>query len=164
MNHNNKSSSVLVKTLIAVFSLTFLTLGLYFIYQQTTLEKNCTDRIDGVVVENYIGRHQHESTTRVNGRVTERSGEDRGATAPVIEFVYKGKTYRDTSSVSSYPPKYSEGEHLVIFINPSDSTQWYISGDNALKTLGIVFVCIGAVFAAMFLIVLRGGKKDCLKS
>ena len=52
MNHNNKSSSVLVKTLIAVFSLTFLTLGLYFIYQQTTLEKNCTDRIDGVVVEN----------------------------------------------------------------------------------------------------------------
>ncbi|MBR4679242.1 MAG: DUF3592 domain-containing protein [Bacteroidales bacterium] len=159
MNHNNKSSSVLVKTLIAVFSLTFLTLGLYFIYQQTTLEKNCTDRIDGVVVENYIRRHQHESTTRVNGRVTERSGEDRGAAAPVIEFVYKGKTYRDTSSVSSYPPKYSEGEHLVIFINPSDSTQWYISGDTALKTLGIVFVCIGAVFAAIFLIVLRGGKR-----
>ena len=52
-----------------------------------------------------------------------------------------------------------EGEHLVIFINPSDSTQWYISGDNALKTLGIVFVCIGAVFAAIFLIVLRGGKR-----
>jgi hypothetical protein len=155
MNYTRKSSSVLVKTLVAVFCMTFLTLGLYFIHQQSTLEKNCTDRIDGVVVENYIRLHQHERTTRVNGCVTERGGEDRGAAAPVIEFVYKGKTYRDTGSVSSYPPKYSEGERLDIFINPLETEQWYIYGDTGLKTLGIVFVCIGAGVAAVFLIALR---------
>ena len=109
--------------------------------------------MDGVIVENYVRRHQHQSVTKRNGHIDEVGGEDRGMVAPVVEYSYDGVTYRDTSDVSSYPPKYEQGQRVEVYLYPLDPHEYYIKGDNGRRIIATVFTAIGTCLMAVYLII-----------
>ncbi|MBO7461413.1 MAG: DUF3592 domain-containing protein [Bacteroidales bacterium] len=138
---------------ILLFFCIFMGVGAFLHHSQNQLEKKCSVKVDGVIVENYVRRHQHESVTKRNGRIDEVDGEDRGMASPVVEYSYDGVTYRDTSNVSSYPPRYEQGQRVEVYLYPVDPHEYYIKGDNGRRVIATVFSAIGVVALSVYLII-----------
>ena len=120
--------------LILLFSaiiLVFISLGIYFLNSAKKLSQTCTETVSGVVAENVEVYHDRRTTY-----------------APVFEYKFGGRVYREQSSFSSNPPKFTEGEEIVIHLNPENPTEYFVEGDNSRRTLGLVFTILGSFIAA----------------
>ena len=60
------------------------------------------------------------NSERVAGVVTQMKSMDGEASAPVVEFEWKGRKRSYESTYYSYPPDYHQGQRLFLFVNPVD--------------------------------------------
>ena len=141
------------RIIVMLFFCVFMGVGAYLHHLQNQLEKKCSVKVEGVIVENFVRKHQHQSVTKHNGHIDEVGGEDRGMVSPVVEYIYEGVTYRDTSDVSSYPPKYNQGQRVEVCLYPVDPHEYYIKGDNGRRGIATVFSAIGVVILSVYLII-----------
>ena len=78
-----------------------------------------------------------EHAVKVNGTVVELIEEsDKSGLQwrPVVEYTYKGKTKKYTSTQSSSPKPYEEGETVTMLINPEDPK------DSCIDAIGEVYI------------------------
>lgn len=136
---------------ITIIKYVFLTIGtamlagaIYlYLDKQTFLEK--AEVAQGKVVEMLSSRSNNSIMYR-----------------PVFEFTTKdGQKIEFTSSVSSNPPSYSEGESVEILYDPSNPNKADINGFSSLYLGPLILGILGTVFFLIgFLIILFGYLKQ----
>ena len=127
--------------------------GAFYMYQNTSEFLRNATRADGTVIE-LIASRSSDSTTYT----------------PVVTFTtLEGEKIEFTSSTSSNPPAYSQGEHVDIFYKPSAPQDAKLSGyfslwggATILGGLGSVFFMIGG--GIMLAGVLKSRKDEYLKT
>lgn len=98
---------------------------------------SCTEEVTAVVVE--MVEHKPRGSAGTMKR--------RSTYSPVFEYELGGKQYSYASKVSSYPPEFSEGERVTIWVNPNDPNEIYYKPSAALVLMSILFRFLGGVLA-----------------
>ena len=96
---------------------------------------------------------------RVSGKVTEMKSLDSDATAPVIEYEWKGKLRSHESHTYSSPPDYKVGEAVSLFVNREDTGDVIIDtfADRYALIVGLGF--IGGVLCLISIVFLYFGRR-----
>ncbi len=125
----------IISVCVVLFGAIFIGVGVIVGIVRKTQEKNCTYKITATVLDN------------------ERGSNDSSALYPVYYYSYLGKEYTVKSSSGSYPPKFSVGEEVEMYIDPDDPKRYFVPVDNTTKIISIVFKIIGSVIAALGLLI-----------
>jgi len=143
----------IILILMLLFDSLFIALGVWFIHNANELIKRCTLKIIGQVIDyNKEQRYDNDS-----GR-----GHYYYVYKPIVKCYIDGNeiikelTSGQCSSNSEYPSEICQiGKKVEIFFNPDNYDEFYTAGDKSLKSIGIVFVCIG-IFAMLFIVAFFG--------
>ncbi|MFH6935069.1 DUF3592 domain-containing protein [Flavobacterium sp. FlaQc-30] len=121
---------------IAIIKYVFITIGAlmlagaFYFYQDRQAFLKKAETVQGTVVE-LISKRSDNSTTY----------------APVVSFTTKaGNKIEFTSSVSSNPPSYSEGESVEVLYDPAEPKDASINGFASLWIGPLIFGILGTVF------------------
>lgn len=121
---------------IAIIKYVFITIGAlmlagaFYFYQDRQAFLKKAETVQGTVVE-LISKRSDNSTTY----------------APVVSFTTKaGNKIEFTSSVSSNPPSYSEGESVEVLYDPEEPKDASINGFASLWIGPLIFGILGTVF------------------
>lgn len=129
----------------------FLTIGLallagaFYFYQSKQAFIDRAVKVQGTVTALIPSRSDNSTTYK-----------------PVVSYTTKeGKQIEFTSSVSSNPPSYHEGETVEIFYDPADPYDADINGFASLWLAPLILGILGTVFFLIgFLIILFGKMKE----
>lgn len=113
----------------------FAGFGLYLIRENRQLAARCTEEVPGIVA----GMQEHY-------------GNSGTLYAPVFEYIFDGMEFRQESDMASSPPKFSEGEAVTVMVNPDDPYEYTVQGYTEKTTMARVFIILGLVIAAFFLL------------
>ena len=113
----------------------FAGFGMYLIRENRQLVARCTEEVPGIVA----GMQEHY-------------GNSGTLYAPVFEYSFDGKDFRQESDMASYPPKFSEGEAVTVMVNPDDPYEYTVQGYTEKTTMARIFIILGLVIAAFFLL------------
>lgn len=94
-------------------------------------KKRCTEPVAAVVVD-------YET-------VVSRSREFRSTYAPVLEYEYRGQTYRHKSSISTNPPRFQIGQRVELMIDPNDPDTAY-DKSGAADAACVIVIAAGGIF------------------
>ena len=121
--------------MVVCFAVSVLLLVILFVILRAHNKayEHCSVDVQGVVVDNVI-----------------RKGNDEDLFFPVIEYEYKGKTYKQQSSDSENYAKYGADDVMTLHINPDDPKEFYIqksdsSAVSALLLLSGAFAVLGVM-------------------
>lgn len=136
---------------IAIIKYVFLSIGAlmlagaFYLYQDKQAFLKRAETVQGTVIE-LISKRSDNSTTY----------------APVVTFTTKkGNKIEFTSSVSSNPPSYSEGESVEVFYDPAEPKDASINGFASLWLGPLILGILGTVFFLIgFGIILFGFLKQ----
>lgn len=99
-------------------------------------KKRCTQPVTAVVVD-YETR---VSRTKKRGQIT--------TYAPILEYEFRGQTYRYPSSVSTSQPRFPIGQRVELMIDPDNPATAYDSGNAGNVAC---FIALGASAIFLFL-------------
>lgn len=138
-----KTFSIL-KYVFLVIGLALLT-GAFFLYQNKKAFLEKADTAQGTVIELLQSRSDNSTTYK-----------------PLVSFKTKeGRQIEFTSSVSSNPPGYDEGETVEVLYDPADPKDANINGFASLWLGPLILGILGAVFSLVgFLIILFKNLKQ----
>ena len=126
-----------------LFAVIFGSVGILVGSSQKKKRACCTQTVDAVVTEN----------VRASSGVRTSNHRHHRTYAPVFEYEFEGRQFRVKSMYSSYPPRFSEGEHTKLMIDPDDPEKIYMSG-GAASIITIVFTALGVLFLLIALLIL----------
>ena len=143
LQQNMKALSI-IKYIFATIGLGLL-IGAFYLYQDKKAFLKTATVAPGLVVELRASRSDNSTTY-----------------SPVVSFTAKdGRQIEFTSSVSSNPPSYSEGESVEIVYNPANPHEANINGFSSLYLGTLILGILGTVFFLVgFLIILSGYLKQ----
>ncbi|MBR4628238.1 MAG: DUF3592 domain-containing protein [Ruminococcus sp.] len=126
----------IVSAAVILFGAIFAAVGMILGVVRKNREKRCTYKLTATVCENVRSRDS-----------------DSKAVYPVYSYTYKGQQYRIRSSSGSYPPQFSVGEKVEMYIDPDDPKVFFVPDDKTTRTVSLVFTILGFVFAALGLFI-----------
>lgn len=93
---------------------------------------------------------------------TSSSGSSGPTYAPVVEFTHpeSGETIRFTSSSSSNPPAFDEGEDVTVLYAPDNPDDARIDSFTDLWLLPLILLGMGIIFAPVGIGVMRSGNRQ----
>ena len=122
--------------LFLLIGIIFMTIGCYLLISRAQTKSQCDTEVKAVVVDMVTYRS--------------RSGLKKHITyAPVIEYEYKGKTYRYTSDVGSKPAKYKRGDSFSVMIDSNSPDVVYMPTDDINYVLFVLVIIGAAVFGTI---------------
>jgi len=127
---------IIVSFAVMLFGIIFFSTGTIISTAGKNKEKRCTYKLTATVYENIRS-----------------SDKDSNAVYPVYVYYYKGKRYKVKSRSGSYPPQFSVGEEVDMYINPDHPDDYYVPADTTTKTIALVFRIVGGVIAVLGLLV-----------
>ncbi len=137
------AAALLIGAAIAVF-------GILILSDLATLKKLCTVETKGVVSE-----LRKETRALSHGEST--------TYCPTFTYEYDGKEYTYSSRIGSSSPEFSEGEELVIMVDPNKPDRIYVPKESSGWGLGIALTVIGcclfAVGAVGLIFILRARRR-----
>ena len=120
----------IIKYVFLIVGLALLT-GAFFLYQNKKAFLAKADTAQGTVIELLESRSDNSITYK-----------------PLVSFKTKeGAQIEFTSSVSSNPPSYSEGETVEVLYDPSNPRDANINGFSSLWLGPLILGILGAVFS-----------------
>ncbi|WP_125722859.1 DUF3592 domain-containing protein [Flavobacterium ustbae] len=134
----------IIKYVFLIIGLALLA-GAFYFYQSKQAFLNRAVKVQGTVTALIPSRSDNSTTYK-----------------PVVSYTTKeGKQIEFTSSVSSNPPSYHEGESVEIFYDPADPYDADINGFASLWLAPLILGILGTVFFLIgFLIILFGKMKE----
>lgn len=147
----DKKKALIAFAALTIFGMVFFLFGAFMLNSYGD-KKSCTEPVDARVVR--LVEHKSSST----GRHKRRSV----TYAPVFKYEYNGTEYTYESTVGTYPAEFSSGEHVTVWVNPSDPKKIYYEPGSGSVTLCLIFRIVGGGIAVGGLIafVVRLVKKD----
>lgn len=115
---------------------------------------SCTEQVTAKVVR------MEKHTSRSSGKYHRTNT----TYAPVFEYEYDGRQYTYTSSVAVYPPEFTAGERVTIWVDPSSPNKIYYEPGKSSVLLCIVFRIAGGIAAigGLALLIVRKAKTKSL--
>lgn len=142
MNEQDKKGIHIVSIIcIGVLTMTLFT-GVILLSGYAVIRLRCTEKVDAVVTE------------LIEDTSTDDNGYTKNYYRPVFSYVYDGHEYKVKSNTASNPPRYEVNEKLELHIDP-DSPEFIYEGRAViLLFIGIWYIVIGGVGAALFFVIL----------
>ena len=122
---------MVAKIAVFLFGLVFAGLGAFLLWIDKKKRKECTAEVVGVVKD--VGK----STTFKKGRV-------RNSYRPTFAYSVEGVEYVKQSNTKSGTSKFSEGQNVTVFYDPSKPQRFYVLEEGKTTVLYLVLVGIGA--------------------
>ena len=122
----------------------FFVFGAYGLFTLNSDKKMCTYRVEGTVVaiQSWDDTHRKRS-----------DDEPKNTYAPVFEYEYQGKKYKDEGNYFSSSAGFAVGDSVDIYVDPHDPKHVYIPSYKQKKSgSGMAMVC-GAICLAVGLAV-----------
>ena len=138
----SKKKLIFTGILFLLVGIVFIFAGIVAMNQGNSLEKRCTQETIGKVVEVICERSYNSNENEFTYTYY-----------PVIEYQVGDRTISQKSRSGQYPPKYTVGEQVEIYYNPNNVEEYIIKGDSTAKYLGIGFIVVGSIAAAVGFIV-----------
>ena len=134
----------IIPGIFGLVGIIFFIIGIFLIINRKKKEKNCTSRTYGKVID-IVKRRYHD----VNGGYSYMWH-------PVFEYNIGNQKFIKESAYGRTECKYAVGQNVEIYVNPENYNEYYVAGETASKTLGIIFTCVGIVLIiiAIFLALL----------
>ncbi|MCH5157506.1 MAG: DUF3592 domain-containing protein [Clostridiales bacterium] len=147
---NSKKGLKLPGALFLLIGIIFVVAGVIVLKQGDSLAKRCTEETIGTVVE-IISERSYSSDNQFTYTYY-----------PVIEYQVGERTISQKSRSGQDPPKYKVGQQVEIYYNPNNVEEYIIKEDSTTKILGIGFIVIGSIAAAVgaYLLIKKVGKSD----
>lgn len=125
------------KLLPCFFGLTFLVCGILAVIKGA--ENN--SRNDICLTANVVDYEVNKTEVQDSGENVEESN----TYSPVFEYSLNGREYKTVSSVGYREKKFGIGERVDITVDPETPENIHIKETNTTLTVGIIFVCAGAL-------------------
>ena len=145
----------MMQIVMIVAGIAIALLGRYVNKKQKVMEVSCTAQTAGKVVDIECRESVREEEDPVHPddpmmrrKVTEIHY------VPIYEFTINGTVKRKPSTVGSVHQTANIGQQVTVFYNPSDPEKYYVAEDKDGRNAGTVFVVVGAVIAAVGVILL----------
>ncbi len=140
MNLNDDIGSSSIRTtysrnsIMAVicFSLVFILIGSLLIFREVHQSKICTEKVEAVIVDNIRHTRKKKGKTKVTYQT-------------VYGYEYEGRYYEEKSSTKSSFKVHSTGEHVTIYVDPSDPREFYDPENKGSKLLCVIFIGVGVI-------------------
>ena len=117
-----------------IMGIVFIAVGVFSFINQNRLNNVCTEQVVGTVVE-IIQESSYDSESNTTSYTY----------YPVVEYTAGSERVTERGSVGSNPSKYKVGDNVDILYNPSNISEFIISGDSTSMILSIVFAVAGVV-------------------
>ena len=148
---NSKKKLISTGLLFVLVGIIFAIVGIIAMIQGDSFKKKCTEEAIGTVVEVICETSYSETENQYTNTYY-----------PVIEYSVGDRTISQISRSGHNPPKYKVGQQVEIYYNPNNVEEYIIKGDSTPKLLGIGFIVIGSMAAAVgfFAFIRKAGKAD----
>ena len=118
------------KIMAFLFGLIFAGPGIFLLWNDKKKEKECTAKVAGVVKD--VGH----SVQYKNGRV-------KTSYRPTFSYSVGGVEYTKQSNTTSRAAKFSEGQQVNVFYDPSKPQRFYVAEEGKTTALFMALVGIG---------------------
>lgn len=127
----------IIQVLFLLVGISLIGLGLYFLLNKSTLEKNCTEKATATVVE--IIEEQ---------KINPDNESDTGSTElyPLIEYIANDSIVQEKLPDDVDRSKYDLEDEIEILYNPKNVSEFYIKKNNHSMYYGIISIVLGVVF------------------
>ena len=122
----------------------FFVFGAYGLFTLNSDKKMCTYRVEGTVVEIQSWNDTHRKSS---------DDEPKNTYAPVFEYEYQGKKYKDEGNYFGPSAGFSVGESVEIYVDPNDPEHIYVPSYKQKKSGSGMLMVVGAMCLAIALIV-----------
>jgi hypothetical protein len=112
--------------------------GVHSVFKVKRLRRSCTTQTEGLVVDFVVS--ERSSTDNDDGETISTVSY---IYYPVFSYYASGAEYKPKSSVGTGRKRFSEGDKVTVFYNPSAPAEYYILEDSASKRLGYYFMGFG---------------------
>ncbi|MBE6861723.1 MAG: DUF3592 domain-containing protein [Ruminococcus sp.] len=124
---NNNRKNILG---VICMSLVFILISSLLIFREVHKSKVCTEKVEAVIVDNIRHTKRKKGKTKVTYQT-------------VYDYEYEGLYYSEKSDTKSSYKIHSTGEHVTIYVDPANPSEFYDPKNKGSIVLIVIFLGVG---------------------
>ena len=134
-----------LRIVYVLVGLVFAGVGGFLLWRDKKLEKVCTAQVSGTV------KDITESISYSTGK-GKRAGRRKISYRPIFTYSVEGVEYVQQSFTGSSRPKFTVGQSVTVFYDPSSPERYYVAEEGESCALGWAWVTTGVTLIIVVLV------------